>query len=381
MRRDELHGIVTVGQHHAAQVHRILLDKLNRTASSLLTGGIAVKHIHDALGKTSERLDVMLRERGAQRSDNVFNPRLPTGDAVGISLHHDGGILRDDKLLSPVKAVEVSLFMEHARLGGVEVFRLAVAHNAPAKGDVMTLLIKNGKHHAIVKTVGKLPTPTAHGHVGVDHLLRGKARLRQMRHQRVATRRKAQAVAAADVAAHTAAGEILARTAVLTAHEHDVVELCRLGAQVIDASALGAALAIGAGIVQLNAGTVGQVANRLGEAQVLALHDVGEDVAALATAKAVPHLRSRDNVKRRGLFAMEGTAAPKLMAAGLELNRFLHDGNQIGRSAYLVFLLIANHGCSPPAHPSCDECPRYYPRRSQSTHPANRTHARDAASA
>ena len=41
MRRDELHGVVAVGQHHAAQVHRILLDKLNRAASSLLTGGVA----------------------------------------------------------------------------------------------------------------------------------------------------------------------------------------------------------------------------------------------------------------------------------------------------------------------------------------------------
>ena len=365
MRGDELHGVVAVGKHHAAQVHRILLDKLNRASRGLLTGGVAIEHIDNALGKTGERLYVMFRQRRAQRGDDVFDPRLPAGDAIGISLHHDGGILRDDKLLGPVKAVEVSLFMEHARLGGVEVLRLAVAHNTPAKGDVMTLLIKNGKHHAVVKTVGKLPAPTAHGHVGIDHLLRGKTRLRQMRHQRVATRRKAQAVAAADIAAHTAAGEVLARTAVLTAHEHGVVELGGLGAQVIDAGALGAALAISTGIVQLNTGTVGQVANRLGEAQVLALHDVGEDVAALATAKAVPHLRSGDNVKRRGLFAMEGAAAPKLMAAGLELNRFLHDGNQIGRSAYLVFFLIANHRCSPPAHPSYGEYRQYYPRRSR----------------
>ena len=177
MRGDELHGVVAVGKHHAAQVHRILLDKLNRAACGLLTGGVAIKHIDNALGKTGERLYVMFRQRRAQRGDDVFDPRLPAGDAIGISLHHDGGILRNDKLLGPVKAVEVSLFMEHARLGGVEVLRLAVTHNAPAKGDVMTLLIKDGKHHAVVKTVGKLSAPTAHGHVGVDHLLRGKARL------------------------------------------------------------------------------------------------------------------------------------------------------------------------------------------------------------
>lgn len=96
----------------------------------------------------------MLRERSAQRGDDVFNPRLPAGDAVGIALHHDGGILRDDKLLGPIKTVEVSLFMEHARLGGVEILRLAVTHDATAKGDVMPLLVKDGKHHAVVKAVG-----------------------------------------------------------------------------------------------------------------------------------------------------------------------------------------------------------------------------------
>ena len=101
----------------------------------------------------------MFRQRRAQRGDDVFDPRLPAGDAVGIPLHHDGGILRNDKLLGPVKAVEVSLFMKHARLGGVEVLGLTIAHDAPAKGDIVTLLIKDGKHHTVVKTVGKLSAP------------------------------------------------------------------------------------------------------------------------------------------------------------------------------------------------------------------------------
>ena len=259
VRRDELHGIVTVGQHHAAQVHRILLDKLNRATGGLLARGIAVKHIHDALGKAGERLDVMLRERGAQRGDDVFNPRLPAGDAVGIALHHNGGILRDDKLLGPIKAVEVSLFMKHARLGGVEVLGLAVTHDATAKGNVVTLLIKDGKHHAVVEAVGKLPAPAAHGNVGIDHLLRSKTRLRQVRHQRVAARRKAQAVAAADVTTHAAAGKVLTRTAVLTTHKHGVVELSSLGAQIVDAGTFGTALAAISGVVQLNTCAIGQI--------------------------------------------------------------------------------------------------------------------------
>ena len=381
MRRDELHGIVAVGQHHTAKVHRVLLDKLNRTARGLLTGSITVEHIHDALGKAGERLYMMLRERRAQCGDDVFDPRLPAGDAVGIALYHDGGILRDDKLLGPVKAVEVSLFMEHARLGGVEVLGLTVAHDATAKGNVMALLVKDGEHHAIVKAIRELSAPATDGHVGVNHLLRGKARLRQVGHQHVAARSKAQAVAAADVTAHTTAGKVLTRAAVFTAHEHRVIELGRFGAQVVNAGSLGTALALDTGIVQLNAGTIRQVPDRLGKTQVLALHNIGEDVAALAAAKAVPHLCSGDNMKRRGLFAMKGAATPKLMAAGLELNRFLNDGNQIGRSAYLIFFLIANHGCSPPAHPSCDGYRQCYPQRSQSTRRGNRTRATGAASA
>ena len=259
MRRDELHGIVAVGQHHTAQVHRILLNKLNRATGGFLTGGIAVKHIHDALGKAGERLDVMLRQRRAQRSDDVFNPRLPAGDAVGIALNHDGGILRDDKLLGPIKAIEVSLFMKHARLGGIEVLGLTVTHNATTKGNVMTLLVKDGKHHAVVEAVGKLPAPAAHGNVGVDHLLRGKTRLGQVRHQRVAARCKAQAVAAADVATHAAAGKVLTWTAILTAHKHSVVELGGLGAQIVDAGTLGTALAAISGVVQLNTRAIGQI--------------------------------------------------------------------------------------------------------------------------
>ena len=149
--------------------------------------------------------------------------------------------------------------MKHARLGGVEILRLAVAHNATAKGNVVTLLVKDGEHHAVVKAVGKLPAPATHGNVGVDHLLRGKTRLGQVRHQRVTARCKAQAVAAADVAAHAAAGKVLARTAVLTAHEHGVVELGGLGAQIVDAGTFGAALAAISGVMQLNTRAIGQV--------------------------------------------------------------------------------------------------------------------------
>ena len=80
-----------------------------------------------------------------------------------------------------------------------------------------------------------------------------------MRHQHIAARRKAQTVAAADVAAHAAAGKVLARTAVLTAHKHGVVELGGLGAQIVDSGTLGTALAAISGVMQLNTCAIGQI--------------------------------------------------------------------------------------------------------------------------
>ena len=346
-----------------------------------MPGGVAIEHIDNALGKAGERLHVMFRQRRTQRSHDVINPRLPTGDAIGITLHNDGGILCDDKLLGPVKAIKVALLMEHTRLGGVEIFWLTVAHNATAKSDVVTLLIKDGKHHAVVKTIGELSAPAAHSHVGVNHLLRSKALLRQMCYQHIAARRKAQRIAAADVTAHTTAGKVLTRTAVLTAHKHGVIELGGLGAQVVDAGALGAALTTGTGVVKLNAGAIGQIADRLGKAQVLALHNVSEDVAALTAAKTVPHLCGGNDVERRRLFAVEGAAPPKLMTARLELDGLLHNGNQVGCSTHLVFFLVANHKYSPPAHPSYGGYRQCYPRLSRSTHPKNQTRAKGAANA
>ena len=97
--------------------------------------------------------------------------------------------------------------MKHARLGGIEVLGLAVTHDATTKGNVVTLLVKDGEHHAVVEAVGKLPAPAAHGNVGIDHLLRGKTRLGQVATPARCGQAQSQAVAAADVATHAAAGK------------------------------------------------------------------------------------------------------------------------------------------------------------------------------
>jgi hypothetical protein len=67
---------------------------------------------------------------------------------------------------------------------------------------------------------------------------------------------------------------------------------------------------LGAGVVfQWDARALGQQLQRLTEVERLLLLDEGNQVAALATAEAVPVLFIGENVKRWGALAMEGAEA------------------------------------------------------------------------
>ena len=103
--------------------------------------------------------------------------------------------------------------------------------------------------------------------------------------------------------------------------------------------------------MNLDASAVGKVANGLRKREILPLHNVGEAVATFTAAKAVPHLRSRDDVKRRRLFAMKGAATPKLLTALLQLHSLLHQLHQIGGGTNAIFVLVTNHAIDAPCSP------------------------------
>ena len=346
MRMHEVVGVHAVRQDHAAQVDVIVLDKLDRAASSLLSRRITIEHVDDPLGEAREGLDVVLGEGGAQHGNDVLDTGLPARHGADVTFHHDDLAGGDDMVLGPVEPVQVLALVENRGLGGIEVLSvgLFLIQRTAAERDAAPLLIEDGEHHTIEEPVDQAAVASRKRHVGIDHLTRGEPLLRKMRHQRAMARGKAQHVFVAGGRIEVTLLAVVAAATVFPAHEQRMVERSRLLAYVDQTAPLGAAALESRVIGQLNAGAVRQKANRLGEAQVFALHHIGEAVATLSTAKTMPHLGGGYNMKRRRLLPMERAASPQVVATGLELDRLLHKCGQIGGIAHAVLVLVRNHG-------------------------------------
>jgi hypothetical protein len=85
--------------------------------------------------------------------------------------------------------------------------------------------------------------------------------------------------------------------------------VAHLGDVVRCEQALGCAAIAGAGLRDLDPHLAAQGAHRLGEGEVLHLHQERDGVAALLAAEAVEAAAIRADVEGRGLFVVEGTEA------------------------------------------------------------------------
>ena len=232
--------------------------------------------------------------------------------------------------------------MKKRGLGRIEILGLPCPHDAPTKGNAFSLLIKDGKHVAIVEAIGKAST-TVDGNIRIDHLARRKTLGAQMVDECATARSKTESIALTHIRTQTAARKILASATVLAAHEHRMVKVARRLAHFDKTRALRTTTRKGRFFLKFDARALRKIANGLGKRNVLALHDVGKAVSALTAAKAVPYLRRRDDVKRGGFLAMEGATAPKFMAARTKLHGLLNERNQIGRCANAIFIFITDH--------------------------------------
>ena len=193
--------------------------------------------------------------------------------------------------------------------------------DAAAKGDRAAPLVVDGKHHPLVEAVHEAARALLR-EVGGDQLRGGEAPLPQVRDQGAAPRGVAEVPATAHLRAKAAPREVAPRLGgplAAPAHEHQVVEPLGL-LERLDEAALARPAAGGALLGELDPGAVGQVANRVREVEVLAALHVGEDVAAVAAAKAVPQPRHGVDLEGGRLLTVEGAAAPELLPALPELH-------------------------------------------------------------
>ena len=303
--------------------------------------------------------------------------------ALVISLADDGRARGRHGLLGAVVGKEVLALVEDRCVAGVEVLGRVVgrAQDAAAEGDGPALLVVDGEHRPVVEPVGKAPRALDRK-VGGNHLLGAKALTAQVRHKGAAPGRVAQVPAAADVRPKATAGEIGprgGRAVAAAAHEHGVVVVVRQREgldQAVLARPAGGAPVLG----KLDARTVGKVADGVRKREVLTLHHVLEDVAALAArTKAVPEARCRVHLERRSLLMVEGAASPELAAALAQLDRLAHQLHDVGGLTDPLLVLVADHATTPThSSPTFSRTHRMFPNTtaSSSASESNRREAR-----
>ena len=116
-------------------------------------------------------------QRRSQRCHRIVNARAVKRYDVGIAFHHNGIARSSHGGFRLVKAVEHRGFMEQRRFLGIQVLRLTIADNAPAKCYAIPLYIANGKHNAVVEPVAHAAVIAPQSNVCLYHFI-GREALR-----------------------------------------------------------------------------------------------------------------------------------------------------------------------------------------------------------
>ena len=184
----------------------------------LLPGIVAVE-AQDRRGlEPPHPLELRLGQRGAVGRDRLGDPGAVERDDVHIAFDHDQPVGLARRGPGAVDIVERAPLVEQDRLGRIEIFGLAVAEDAPAKGDDAPALVADREHQPAAEAVVGLLIGLlgADQHAGVDELvlaLRGERGLQPV----AAVGREAEPEAGDGGGVDAALGEVAARLGALAA--------------------------------------------------------------------------------------------------------------------------------------------------------------------
>ena len=91
--------------------------------------------------------------RCPQRCHGVVNVVLRQRDNVHIAFNNKQSLRFSVMLLSFIKAIQLSTFMENIGFRGVQVFRRIVTEYATTKTNHPSSFIANREHHPITETI------------------------------------------------------------------------------------------------------------------------------------------------------------------------------------------------------------------------------------
>ncbi len=312
---------------HALAVLQVRQHRLQGAPGRLAAGLVAVETEQDARYQAEQALDVFLAGRRAEGRHRVADALLGQGDDIHVALdHHD---LVEVAILLPglVESVEFLALVEDRSLRGVQVLRLVVAEHPAAEGDDPPAAVADREHHAIAEAVVALAgVAVLHQQAGVEHGLELQVVATQVLEQVVpAGRGETEAEVAGDLAGQAAALQVVHRGfARGVAFQRLLVELGGGAEQRVERRVGRLARRVPASAAFLarhvHAGALGQFLDRLGELQLVVVHDEAERVAAGAAAEAVVELLVRADGERGSLFLVERAAGAVVLAGFLQLD-------------------------------------------------------------
>jgi hypothetical protein len=273
------------------------------------TGAVAVVVDDEARGEAHGLADLPGRQGRPQRGDDVGDTGLIERGKVRVALDEEDRAFLPDGVLGEIEPVEELALGVERRFRRIQVLGLGVEDRPAAEGDDPAGQAEDGEDNAAAEAVSELARPRTRqgqpalfeeGHrdvfgsekidqrrpgvrgvadlEGLDGLVR-KAALLQISKGPLALRRT---------------GEVLAEKA-----QGELVDLEQLLLELED---LGPDTLMGR---QRDVIALGQALERLGEGQVLALHEEREDVAARAAAEAVVELFVLIDGKGGGFLGVE----------------------------------------------------------------------------
>ena len=179
-----------------------------------LAGGVAVETQIGLVGDLPQQGEMAFRQRRAERRDRLHDARLGQGDHVHIAFGDQDAapVMRRGAGLG--QAVQGAALVEQRRVGGIEVFGLAVAQGAAAERDDAAAGVGDREQHPVAeKIVGRAAVigPAHQPALGEQRFGHGVGHDRGL--DRVARRREAEAEPRDRLVAQPAPVEIVERGA------------------------------------------------------------------------------------------------------------------------------------------------------------------------
>ena len=296
-------GVLCALHLQDTHAHLELFEDADRALRRLLPRAVVIVGDDDLARVARQEPRLLRRERRAERGDRTVKSRLVQTRHVDVALcQYDIPAFR---LFSQIEREQIVALAENDGFRAVHVLRLPVAEDAPGEADDVAAHVDDREHEPVAeRVVHAARFPVAHEPAVKELLLRVAERLHRAHEAVPRVGRKAETEARHGLRRELPAGEIVARDLPGGGLELRVEKARSVPVEREQPLAL-----FRAGVVrllrQLHTGAVGQKRHRLGEREILDLHDEADDAAALAAAEAVVDLLVRRDGERRRLFAVK----------------------------------------------------------------------------